>query len=109
MKNSIFLFGINGYFTGSISFVCAILAKLVLKKNSDYLIVYLLGTGISVMAFLICLKLKDDKFRYVRIEPDDYPQDEVKIIVEHFSNEFSKEPYDSNSTNIFKDNSEDEK
>lgn len=82
MKNSIFLIGITGYIIGACGFVGAVLSKLIIKEEKHFLIVYLLGVGFAVISFFITLKLSEDKFRYVRIEPDDYPAEEDKITIE---------------------------
>lgn len=88
MKNAIILIGITGYFIGSCGFIGAVLAKLIIKKRADYIIVYLIGAGFAIMAFIICLNLSESKFRYIKIDPPGEqlidPRDTVKPL---FSNE----------------------
>lgn len=71
MKNSITLIGITGYFTGSFGFIGALLAKLIIKNTSDFLIVYSIGGGLALMSFIICLNLKEEKFEYRKEEKED--------------------------------------
>ena len=67
MKNTVTLIGITGYYIGTAGFIGAICAKLIIKDDSDYLIVYLIGCGFAVVGFVICLMTKEDKFEYVTI------------------------------------------
>lgn len=64
MKNAIILLGITGYYIGSCGFVGALIAKLIIKKRSDYLIVYLIGAGFAVISLIITIFMNGDKFPY---------------------------------------------
>ena len=70
MKNTVTLIGITGYYIGTAGFVGAVIGKLIIKKDSDFLIVYLIGCGFAVMGFIICLFTKEDKFKYVPIDKE---------------------------------------
>ena len=75
MKNTVTLIGITGYYIGTAGFVGAVIGKLIIKKDSDFLIVYLIGCGFAVMGFIICLFTKEDKFKYVPIDKEKKDKD----------------------------------
>ena len=67
MKNAIILIGITGYYIGSCGFVGALIAKFIIKKPEDYLIVYLIGAAFAVMSFIITIFMNGDKFPYTPV------------------------------------------
>ena len=64
MKNTVTLIGVTGYYIGTAGFIGALCAKLIIKDEYDFLIVYLIGCGFAVVGFVICLMTKEDKFQY---------------------------------------------
>lgn len=68
MKNTVTLIGITGYYIGTAGFIGALIGKLIIEEDSDFLTVYLIGCGFAVMGFAICLITKEDRFQYT---PDD--------------------------------------
>lgn len=64
MKNAIILLGITGYYIGSCGFVGALIAKFIIKKSEDYLIVYLIGAAFAVISLIITIFMNGDKFPY---------------------------------------------
>ena len=72
MKNTITLIGITKYYIGTVEFIGALIGKFVIKENPDYLSVYLIGSGFSIMGFIICLITKEDKFQYKPEESMDF-------------------------------------
>ena len=79
LKNTVTLLGITGYFIGTAGFLGAVIAKFVIKKDSDFLIVYLIGCGFAIMGWVICLITKEDKFAYStdrqELEKEEPPED----------------------------------
>ena len=67
MKNAIILIGITGYYIGSCGFVGALIAKFIIKKPEDYLIVYLIGAAFAVMSLIITIFMNGDKFPYTPV------------------------------------------
>lgn len=67
MKNTVKLLGITGYYIGTAGFLGAMISKFVIKENKDYIIVFLIGCGFAIMAWIICLITKEDKFIYYHI------------------------------------------
>ena len=67
MKNAIILIGITGYYIGSCGFVGALIAKFIIKKPEDYLIVYLIGAAFAVMSLIITIFMNGDKFTYTPV------------------------------------------
>jgi MFS family permease len=68
MKNTVTLIGITGYYIGTAGFIGALIGKLIIKEDSDFLIVYLIGCGFAIMGFIICINTKEDKFEYKPID-----------------------------------------
>ena len=64
MKNTVTLIGVTGYYIGTAGFIGALCAKLIIKDEYDFLIVYLIGCGFAVVGFVFCLMTKEDKFPY---------------------------------------------
>ena len=64
MKNAIILIGLTGYYIGTCGFAGALIAKFIIKKADDYLIVYLIGAAFALMALIITLFMNGDKFPY---------------------------------------------
>lgn len=65
MKNTVTLLGVTGYYIGTAGFLGALLAKLVIKDDSDFLICYLVGCGFAVVGWICCQLTKEDKFEYI--------------------------------------------
>ena len=83
IKNSVKLIGITGYYLGAAGYVLPIIGKFKIKKLEDFLIVYLIGTGFSIVALIICVTLSVEKFVYnqeVKIQSDTgkIENDEIK-------------------------------
>ena len=70
MKNTVTLLGITGYFIGTAGFLGALIAKFVIKKDNDFLIVYWIGCAFAVMGLVICLFTKEDNFVYSKINEE---------------------------------------
>ena len=94
MKNAIILLGITGYYIGSCGFVGALIAKLIIKQRSDYLIVYLIGAGFAVISLIITIFMNGEKFPYT-------PKNRITIsavsnekLVSDFENETSPDAKD---------------
>ena len=64
MKNTVKLIGITGYYIGTAAFLGAVIGKIIIDDDSDFLIVYLIGAGFAIMGFVICLIMKEDKIEY---------------------------------------------
>lgn len=96
IKNSVKLIGITGYYLGAAGYVLPIIGKFKIKKLEDYLVVYLIGTGFSFVALIICVTLSVEKFVYNqevkvlsdsgKIENDEVTKDE----------EFEQKKYENN-------------
>jgi len=71
MKNTVTLLGITGYYIGTAGFLGALLAKLVIKEDNDFLIVYWVGCGFAIMGLVFCILTKEDKFEYIPIKDSD--------------------------------------
>ena len=91
MKNTVTLIGITGYYIGTAGFLGALLAKLVIKEDNDFLIVYWVGCGFAVMGFIFCILTKEDKFKYIPLDDsdnkDDTPENQKKILKSSTGNE----------------------
>lgn len=74
------MYGLTGFFVGLASFMGPILTKLLIKKDSDYLIIYSIGGGFCLIKFIALLFFDENKefvFKPKRItlsSPDDYGQ-----------------------------------
>ena len=85
LKNTVTLLGITGYFIGTAGFVGAVIAKFVIKEDSDFLTVYLIGCGFAIMGWVICLMTKEDKFVYstdINEFEEDQTNEDNKIILD---------------------------
>ena len=58
------MYGLTGFFIGLASFLGPILTKLLIKEDSDYLIIYFIGAGICLGKF-IALFFFDENSEYV--------------------------------------------
>ena len=82
MKNTIKLIGITGYYIGTSGFVGAIIAKFTIRDNdAGYLIVYWIGCGFAIMAFIICIFTREDKFIYTPIETKEKETNDLPVNV----------------------------
>ena len=64
------MYGLTGFFIGLASFSGPIITKLLIKEDSDYLTVYLIGGGFCVVKFIALLFFDENKpyiFRTKRI------------------------------------------
>ena len=80
MKNTVTLLGITGYYIGTAGFLGAVIAKFVIKKDNDFLIVYLIGCGFAIMGFIICIFTKEDKFIYTQVEEEEEDGEDNKLM-----------------------------
>ena len=58
------MYGLTGFFTGLASFLFFFLTKSLINKDSDYLIIYLIGGGICLIKF-IALFFFDENSEYI--------------------------------------------
>ena len=74
------MYGLTGFFVGLASFMGPVLTKILIKEDSDYLIVYSIGGGFCVIKFIALLFFDENKeyiFKTKRItltSPDEYGQ-----------------------------------
>lgn len=64
LKNSVSLLGVIGIFNGLSSLLGPILEKLLINKISDYIYVYYIGCGFSLLAFFLFCCVKKTPFDY---------------------------------------------
>ena len=82
MKNTIILIGITKYYIGTVEFIGALIGKFVIKENPDYLtVVYWIGCGFAIMAFIICIFTREDKFIYTPIETKEKETNDLPVNV----------------------------
>ncbi len=96
IKNSVKLIGITGYYLGAAGYVLPIIGKFKIKKLEDFLIVYLIGTGFSIVALIICVTLSVEKFVYnqeVKIQSDTGKIENDEITKEE---EINQKKYENN-------------
>lgn len=55
------MYGLTGFFIGLASFAGPILTKLLIKEDSDYLIIYFIGGGFCVVKFIALLFFDENK------------------------------------------------
>lgn len=55
------MYGLTGFFIGLASFMGPVLTKLLMKKDSDYLVIYLIGGGFCFIKFIALLFFDESK------------------------------------------------
>ena len=94
------IYGLTGFFIGVASFLGPILTKVMIKEDEDYLMVYLIGTGICFMKFMALICFKEDE-PYVFKHKNEELNNDDKIIKneEIINNEENEENRDSTKEN----------
>jgi hypothetical protein len=75
------MYGLTGFFIGLASFTGPILTKTLIKEDSDYLKVYLIGGAVCVVKFIALLFFdQNSKFKFkVQIKEEDNDDEAVGI------------------------------
>ena len=75
------MYGLTGFFIGLASFMGPILTKSLIKEDSDYLKIYLIGGAICVVKFIALLFFDENtKFRFkVQLKEEDNNDEAVGI------------------------------
>jgi len=76
------MYGLTGFFIGLASFTGPILTKLVIKDESDYLIIYLVGGGFVLVKFISLFFFDENKefeYKKIKFDPD---QDITRIVTD---------------------------
>lgn len=64
LNNSVSLLGVSGFFNGLSSLLGPILEKLLIGKTNDYIYVYYIGCGFSILAFILFCFVNKNTFDY---------------------------------------------
>ena len=73
------IYGLTGFFIGIASFIGPLLAKMMIKEDDDYLMVYLIGGGICLMKFMALLCFKENEpYQFKNKKEEIYNYDESK-------------------------------
>lgn len=78
-KNGAKIYGLTGILIGIASFLGPVLTKLLIKKETDYLVVYLIGSGSVFLNLITLFFFKNKPFNYGHHKYDPLVEDVEKV------------------------------
>ena len=93
------IYGLTGFFIGVASFVGPLLAKIMVKDEEDYLMLYLIGGGICLMKFMALICFKENEPYHFKNKNEDVYNDIEKYKVEEIIDSKPGEAIDNNNKN----------
>jgi len=84
VENSVYLLGICGIFVGTAALIGPVITIFVLKKSTDYLIIYIAGAAPTIISLIIELLIKVDQKQNQKIKNanDNYDDEEEDLTKE---------------------------